>query len=205
MNTALRLVTSLAAAGLIATGLLTAGCSTTPAPRFHSLLSTQATASESVSSVPLPLDLGPVSVPAAVDQQQWVVRMPDDSLRILEQEQWVSPLRDELRAALFDRLAHRYGAVDVRSSPAPEYLRVRVDVQRFESIAGREVWLDALWSAEATAHKSAPLVCRSSVRVPVHGDVTALAAAHRRAVQQLADDLGPRLLALYNGAGVRCP
>jgi uncharacterized lipoprotein YmbA len=192
------LLTLACAAALVA-------CSSTPAPRFHSLLSTQATPTEVVSNVPLPLDLSPVSVPAAVDQQQWVVRLPDDSLRILEQEQWVAPLRDELRAALFERLARRYGAVDVRSAPAPEYVRLKVDVQRFESIAAREVWIEAVWTATSTTRGSVPLVCRSSVREPVQGDTAGLAAAHRRATQALADLIGPRLLALYNGAGVRCP
>ncbi len=182
-----------------------AGCSSTPAPRFHSLLATQPERAEAVSSAPLPVDLGPVAVPPAVDQQQWVVRLPDDSLRILEQEQWVAPLRDELRAALFDRLARRFGAVDARTAPAPEFIRVKVDVQRFESMAAREVWIEAVWTATPTARGSTPLVCRSSVREPVQGDLAALAAAHRRAVNALADLIGQRLLALASGAGARCP
>lgn len=182
-----------------------AGCSSTPAPRFHSLLGAQPAAAEPATGVALPLDLGPVSVPAAVDQQQWVVRLPDDSLRILEQEQWVAPLREELRAALFERLARRYGAVDVRTAAAAEYLRLQLDVQRFESIAGREVWLEAVWTVQPAARGATPLVCRSTVREPAGGELPALAAAHRRAVQRLADEIGPRLLALFNGAGVRCP
>lgn len=183
-----------------------AGCSSTPAPRFHSLLSAQAAPAEAVSSVPMPLDLAPVSVPAAVDQQQWVVRLPDDSLRILEQEQWVAPLRDELRGAIFERLARRYGAVDVRTVPASEPVRLKVDVQRFESIATREVWVEAVWTAKATTpNAGAALSCRSSIREPLQGDLPAITAAHRRAVQRLADEIGARLLALYNGAGVRCP
>lgn len=190
---------------LALTVVLLAACSSTPAPRFHSLLATQATAVDAVSTVPLPIDIGPVSVPPAVDQQQWVVRLPDDSLRILEQEQWVAPLRDELRAALFDRLAKRFGAVDVRSSPTPEFIRLKVDVQRFESMAAREVWVEAVWTATPTTKGNPPLVCRSSVREPVNGDAQALAASHRRAVQALADLIGQRLLAMYNGAGVRCP
>ncbi|HEY0820301.1 MAG TPA: PqiC family protein [Rhizobacter sp.] len=185
--------------------VLLGACSSTPAPRFHSLLSTQAAPVEAVSNVPLPLDIGPVGVPAAVDQQQWVVRLPDDSLRILEQEQWVAPLREELRAALFDRLAKRYGAVDVRSAPASDFVRLKVDVQRFESMAAREVWIEAVWTATASAKGGTPLVCRSSVREPVQGDASALATAHRRAAMALADQIGERLIALYNGANVRCP
>lgn len=192
---------------LLAASALAAGCASSETPRYHSLLETRTGApAEPASTVPLPVELGRISVPAAVDQQQWVVRLPDDSLRMLEQEQWVAPLRDEIRAALFERLAQRYGAVDVRASPAADYLRVRVDVQRFESIAAREVWVDALWSAQpARATGAPPLLCRSSLREPVNGDAAAIAAAHRRAVQRLADDIGQRLIAMYNGAGVRCP
>lgn len=182
-----------------------AGCASTPPVRFHSLLSTSESPARDAGLPPLPIDLGPVGVPAAVDQPQWVVRLPDESLRILEQEQWVSPLRDELRAALFDRLAQRFAAVDTRNAPAAHTVRVKVDVQRFESIAGKEVWLDSLWSAQADAGKGTPLVCRSSVRESAPGDLGALAAAHRRAVLRLADQIGSQLLALHNGAGTRCP
>jgi len=185
--------------------LAVAGCSSTPAPRFHSLLSTTSAPARDASLPPLPLDLLAVSVPAAVDQSQWVVRLPDDSLRLLEQEQWVAPLRDELRAALFERLSQRFGAVDVRNAPGPNAVRVKVDVQRFESVAGKEVWLDSVWSAQSDVAKASPLLCRSIIREPVAGDLLAVAAAHRRAVVRLADEIGNQLLAVYNGAEVRCP
>lgn len=178
-------------------------CSSTPPTRYHSLLTAGEPAAREAGLPPLPVDLGPVRVPAAVDQMQWVVRLPDESLRILEGEQWVSPLRDELHAALIERLAQRYAAVDVRVSPAPQAVRLKVDVQRFESIAGKEVWLDSVWSADTG--KGQPLVCRSSVHEPAAGDLAALAAAHRRAVTRLADQIGSQLLALTNGAGTRCP
>ena len=181
------------------------GCASTPAPRYHSLLATGTTSAREASLPSLPVDLAPVGVPAAVDQPQWVVRLPDDTLRILEQEQWVSPLRAELRAALFERLAQRFAAVDVRSAPTAQSVRVKVDVQRFESIAGREVWLDSVWSAQAGVGKAQPLVCHSSLRESAPGDLGALAAAHRRAVVRLADQIGAQLLALANGAAARCP
>ena len=126
----------LAACGAIA------ACSSPQAPRFHSLLSTDdatwraqaaAAASAPAGSPAFAYDIGPVGVPGAVDQLQWVVRLPDDTLRVLEQEQWVAPLRDELRAALDERLTQRWNAVNVRTVTAPRAnWRVRVDVQRFE-------------------------------------------------------------------------
>ena len=193
--------TLLSLVALVALG----GCASTPAPRYHSLLATGAPPAREASLPPLPIDLAAVSVPAAVDQPQWVVRLPDDTLRILEQEQWVAPLRAELRAALFERLAQRYAAVDARTMPGAQAVRVKVDVQRFESIAGREVWLDSVWSAQADVGKAQALVCHSSVHESAPGDLAALAAAHRRAAARLADQIGTQLLALANGAGARCP
>ncbi len=190
---------------LVALVLLVAGCSSTPPVKYHSLLTTREAKAPEAGLPPLPLDLGPVQVPASVDQMQWVVRLPDETLRILEGEQWVSPLRDELRAALFERLAQRYAAVDARNVPGTHTVRVKVDVQRFESIAGKEVWLDSVWSAHIDSSKPPRLVCRSSVHEPALGDLVALAAAHRRAVQRLADEIGSQLLALTNGADTRCP
>ena len=51
---------------LAACGIALAGCSSTPAPRFHSLLSAAAAPARDASLPPLPIDLGLVSVPAAV-------------------------------------------------------------------------------------------------------------------------------------------
>lgn len=203
MKTASRstLCSTLCLAALVLVG----GCASAPAPRYHSLLTTDTTTARNTSLPPLPIALAPVGVPAGVDQPQWVVRLPDNSLRMLEQERWVSPLRSELHAALFERLAQRFAAVDVRTAPATKPLRVKVDVQRFESIAGSEVWLDSVWSAQVDSGQAAPLVCHSSVHEPAPGELAALAAAHRRAVVRLADQIGSQLQALASGAVARCP
>ena len=171
-----------------------AGCSSTPPTRFHSLL-----AGTGTSATPAParyVDLGPVGVPASVDQPQWVVRLGDDSLRMLEHERWVAPLRDEVRAALLDGLRQRSGAADARSvtTPPGEVSRVRVDLQRFESIAGRGTWLEARWTVAP-----GDLACSVSLREAADSDPLALAAAHRRAVNTLADRIGASL------AGRACP
>ncbi len=213
---------------LACSALALLACSSTPAPRFHSLLSavpaSAPSASEPASTIdatasvpngasptPLVIELSSVSIPAAVDQVQWVVRMPDDSLRILEQEQWIGPLREELRAAIAARLAQRFGAVDSRHATpeiAARAWRVSIDVRRFESIAGRETWLDSTWTASGNDRQQAAWACLSRLREPAGGDLADLAAAHRRAVVRLADQIGQTLLAAQaglKGAAPRCP
>jgi len=182
---------------LALTALLMAatGCSSTPSTRFHSLLAGSGASAATPATVRF-VDLGPVGVPASVDQPQWVVRLPDDSLRVLEQERWVAPLRDEIRAALLDGLRQRSGAIDARAVPAPpgDVVRVRVDLQRFESIAGSGTWLEARWTVVP-----GDLACSVSLREAADSDPLALAAAHRRAVNVLADRIGASL------AGKACP
>ena len=82
--------------------------------------------------------LEPIRVPAQVDQPQWVVRLADDTVAVLEQERWASSLRDELREALLEELIVGHGMVDARTVPAPQSppWRIAIDVRRFDSLPG---------------------------------------------------------------------
>lgn len=191
-----------------------AGCSTPAPERFHSLIGSDTSATESSQSTAagrwsaIHIDVMPVSVPAQVDHAQWVVRQADDTLLMLEQERWAAPLGEELRGAIAWRLAGRWGAVDVHAvaaPPAPVW-RVRVDVQRFESVPGREARIDSIWSLSPPSPPPVPaLVCRTSVREGIsETGAPALAAAHRRAVAQLADRIGAQLRAMQAGEKATC-
>jgi uncharacterized lipoprotein YmbA len=205
----------------LALSAMLAGCAGNKLPeRFHTLMERSSSgamaaampASSPAAGAPLYVDVLPVAVPAQVDRPEWVVRQADDSLLLLEQDRWAAPLRDELRGAIVDRLASRWGATDVRgvSAPAAAPWRVRVDVQRFESVPGREARLEAAWSiansAAPDARRPLPtLVCRSVLQEPVSdASVAALAAAHRRALQRLVDAIGLRLRAAQAGQAVQC-
>lgn len=199
---------SLAAA--LAPLLLLAACSSSKLPeRFHTLLPAVPPAAASApagSAEPLYIDVLPPSVPAQVDHPQWVVRQDDGSLLLLEQDRWAAPLQDELRGAIVARLGSRWGAVDVRSvaPPASAPWRVQVDVQRFESVPGREARIEATWSLSSARAGSRTLLCQGSWVEPAGADVAALAEAHRRAVARLADALGERLRLLQHGQPAGC-
>jgi uncharacterized lipoprotein YmbA len=193
----------------IAAGLLLAACAAPKPDRFHSLLASELAAPAAPAGVaPSVVDVLPVTLPPLVDQPQWVLRAADDSLLVLEQERWAAPLREELRGALLERLTSRWAALDVRTLPqaAGNVWRVRVDVQRFESLPAREARIESTWSLLSPQRNAAALVCRSSVRESVgDGGVLALAAAHRRAVAKLGDEIGQRLVALQRGEAAGCP
>lgn len=193
----------------VAAAALLAACSSPKLPeRFHTLLPAERAApAMPAGGAPLYVGVQPVGIPPQVDHSQWVVRQADDSLLLLEQDRWAAPLQDELRGAIVERLVSKWGALDVRyvAMMVPTNWTVRVDVQRFESIPGREARLEAVWSATQAMLNRAPLVCRSSRVESVSGSgVTALADAHRRAVTALADEIGQRLRALNAGQPASC-
>jgi len=192
------------AAGLAA---MLAACSGTRMPeRFHSLLGAER-APPAARATPVYVDVAPVRVPAQVDRAQWAVRQADDSLLLLEQDRWASPLAEELRGAIVEGLSARWSALDVGgvALPAPAVWRVRVDVQRFESLPGREARLDAAWSLSSSQRGGATLVCRHVLAEgTAEAGVAALAAAHRRAVARLVDEIGRRLQAMHAGQPANC-
>ena len=184
---------------LVVLGGCVSGGSKAP-ERFHTLLAVESPASAASAAKAVYVDVLPVHVPAQVDHAQWVVRQGDDSLLVLEQDRWAAPLPDEVRGAVVERLAARWGAVDVRAVglPPAAVWRVRIDVQRFDSTPGREARLEAAWSVSLTP---SAVVCRSVLTEAVgEASVAALAAGHRRNVAKLADLIGSRL----QGAG-GCP
>jgi len=195
------------AAALLACALL-ASCAASKPDRFHTLLASDAPAPVPAPGAnPIAIDVLPVGVPAYADQPQWVLRAADDSLIVLEQERWAAPLREELRSALTERLVARWGAVDARTlaRAAATTWQVRVDVRRFESIPGREARVDSVWSLASSARAAVTLSCRSSIRESASdGGVPPLAAAHRRAVARLADEIGQRLQTLQRGEPAAC-
>src|SRR6476620_9662208 len=93
-------------AGLVLGVLALVACGTPAPPHFHSLMPTEIAArSGAPAASGVVVRLEPIRVPAQVDQPQWLVQLGDDSMAVLEQERWASPLRDELREALLEDLA----------------------------------------------------------------------------------------------------
>ncbi len=191
-----------------------AGCAAQAPTRFHRLLPSEmpraiaaaASAAPGRPAASVPITLAPVRVPIQVDQPQWLVRVPDGSLQLLEQDRWAAPLRDELHAAVLEALSLRWNASDTRTSaggPAPAW-RIVVDVTRFESVLGREARIEARWSIAGTAPGAPSLACESVLREAADTPM-AIGQGHQRAVARLADAIGAPLQTLARGQAGRCP
>jgi len=172
-----------------------AGCSTAPS-RFYSLDST-ATA-DSSPAAHASVMVGPVTIPASVDQPEFVVRVAANRVEVDEFNRWVSPLGDGIARAVAGDLVVLLGSPEVAAAQLanfnPDY-RVTIDVQRFESIRGDAAVVEAVWTVRKTAGGETRSG-RTVAREPVQGQgFDALAAAHSRALSKMSGDIAAAIRA----------
>ncbi len=180
---------------MVLAAAVAAGCSTAPA-RFYSLAST-ATA-DGTPSTPAAVMVGPVTIPAAVDQPEFVVQVAPNRVEVDEFNRWVSPLGDGIARAVASDLVVLLGTPEVASAQlanfAPDY-RVTIDVQRFESVQGQAATLEAVWTVRKTAGGETRSG-RTVAREPVQGQgFDALAAAHSLALTKMSGDIAAAIRA----------
>lgn len=172
-----------------------AGCSTAPA-RYYSLSST-ATA-DGTPATRASVMVGPVTIPASVDQPEFVVQIAPNRVEVNEFNRWVAPLNDAVARAVAGDLVVLLGTPEVASAQlanfTPDY-RVTIDLQRFESIQGDAALVEAVWTVRKTAGGETRSG-RTVAREPVQGQgFDALAAAHSRAIAKLSADIAAAIRA----------
>jgi len=167
-----------------------ASCGTTAPSRYYNLDSTAVADGGPPEQVSIMV--GPVSIPASVDQPQFVVQVAPNRVDVDEFNRWVAPLNDSIARAVAGDLAVLLGTSDVAAGPLANFepaYRVTIAVLRFDSIRGEAAVLEAVW----TVHKTAGGETRSGrtvAREPVQGQsFEALAAAHSRALATMSGDI----------------
>ena len=171
------------------------GCSTAPA-KFYSLAST-ATA-DGTPATPATVMVGPVTIPASVDQPEFVVQVAANRVEVNEFNRWVAPLSDAIARTVASDLVVLLGTPQVASAELANFIpdyRVTIDVQRFESVQGQAATIEAVW----TVRKTVGGLIRSGrtvAREPVQGQgFDALAAAHSQALAKMSADIAAAIRA----------
>ena len=165
------------------------GCSTAPS-KFYSLSSTSA--ADGTPPTAVAVMVGPVTIPASVDQPEFVVQVAANRVQVDEFNRWVAPLGDAIARAVAGDLVVLLGTPEVASNQlanfVPDY-RVTIDVQRFESVPGSAATLEAVWTVRKTVGGEIRSG-RTVAREPVQGQsYDALAAAHSQALAQMSTDI----------------
>jgi uncharacterized lipoprotein YmbA len=183
------------------------GCSSTPPTHFHSLVAPPASTGNAAVAVPassVRFEVLPVTVPVQVDVPQFVVRLGDGSIAVLEHERWVAPLPDEIRSAVTLRAEQTLAAAPAaNSATSPGLWRVSLDVQRFDAALGRAAGVQLSWSLRP-AGAATVLRCQASYEEPVANGAGALAAGYRTVFERLGDVIGQALKAAAAGATPSC-
>ena len=175
---------------IVLAAALSAGCGASAPARFYTLQSNATP--DGLPAASYGIVVAHVSVPAVVDRPQFVVQVAPNRVEIDEFNRWAAPLNETIADAVAADLGARLGTPNVatamRGSFDPAY-RVTIDVQRFDSIAGEAVLVEAVW---AVANTKSGLVRtgKTSARERVEDStVDALAAAHSRALAELTRDI----------------
>src|SRR5271167_3065770 len=91
-----------------------AACGPTAPSRFYTLGST-ATAGAQLAN-PSPIMIGSVSIPASVDQPQFVVQVAPNRVEVDEFNRWAAPLTDSIARAVAGDLALQLGTPNVATA-----------------------------------------------------------------------------------------
>jgi len=179
---------------------LVAGCASSPS-HFYTLSANVApvTATSTVS-----VAVGPVTVPAAVDQPQIVVSTGANQVMFDEFNRWASPLQDNIARVVAENLVAALGTPRVTLFPqtlnSDADFRVVIEVRNFDSTPGKSAALDAVWTVRRTKDGKSE-TGRTSVREAVQeASYEALAAAHSRAVARMSQDIADTVKRLQEGS-----
>lgn len=137
------------------------------------------------------LTIGSMTVPDQVDKAQIVLTEADSAqVNPLNSYLWASTLSDEIRAALGDDLSRQLKVIEIPARTAPATMKrwgVDMRVQRFESVYGQHVFLEATWRlTPVNLPGRKEIVCRAQTSAPVGDGMTALVEGHQRTLSQMA-------------------
>ena len=172
------------------------GCGTSKPAQFYTLDSTAV--ADGAPATHTAVMVGPVTIPASVDQPEFVVQVASNRVEVEEFNRWAAPLNDGIARAVAGDLAVLLGTPDVATAPManfnPAYW-VTINVQRFESTPNQSALLEAVWAVRKTAGgetRSGRTVAREAVQ---GGGFDALAAAHSRALARMSGDIAAAIRA----------
>jgi hypothetical protein len=199
----------------LALGLLVlAGCGSSPTPKFYTLHSVAAKATDQAPAgpqteqpapaAPAVIGIGPVEIPDYLDRPQLVTRSEQNRMRLLEFDLWTGSLRADVSRVLMEDLyavlpPDRFSVVWWKQGAAMDY-RVAVHIHRFDAGPG-EVLLSAQWTLFTKEKKGAPLMATSRITEASGADPGETVAAMSRALARLSREIAQKV----QGSALREP
>ncbi|MGU3781697.1 PqiC family protein [Burkholderia metallica] len=189
------------------------GCASNPV-HYYTLvapaasLSPSATSTTARAAAPLAINVLPVGIPAQLDQQQMVVRSGTGTAVILDNERWVAPLGDELRAALASALVEQLGARNVTGLPRPSnqtVMSIRTQVRRFDAWPGSMAQFEADWVVGVQRDTPGPRIsCSTRLNDAAPGSYADMVRVQQRMIEQFAARIASTVRSFGSGRPA-CP
>jgi uncharacterized protein len=172
-----------------------AGCTSAPS-RFYTLNSTAT--SDGTTNSNLAIMVGPVSIPGEVDRPQFTVQVAPNRVAVDEFNRWAAPLSENIARVVAGDLSALLGTPRVAAMPAANFAadyQVTINIQRFETVPGKSVLVDAIWVVRPPSRGTAQSG-RTVANEPVpDGSYDSLAAAHSRALAKVSSDIAEAIRA----------
>jgi uncharacterized lipoprotein YmbA len=145
-------------------------------------------------------------MPALLTRSELIVRSGPTEVTLLENEQWASPLSDEIRDAVRVELQNR-SAQTTDSAPGRPFakLSVAIDIERLETELGRYALIEATWTASSATDALNKLIVKSCPfrdYEAIGGGYTEIVRGYQRELKALADTI---ILALVSTSDDRAP
>ena len=171
------------------------GCGSSPPTHFYTLSAETLVSNGSAenSAAGYSVSVGPVTLPEMVDRPQLVVRVGANQVALVEEHRWAEPLKGEIPRVIAENLSQQLGTQRVatfsQNAVRDAEYRVLVDIQRFDSMIGQTVMIDASWTVRRVPDGQ-PRMGRSLVRESTAGGgYDALVEAHSRALARVSRDI----------------
>ena len=181
-------------------GAMVAGCASAPS-HFYTLNSTAK--ANGAPALKCSVIINPVSVPASVNEPQFVITTAPNQVEVDEFNRWDAPLDDAIARVISADLVTLLRTQRVSSAPIADFgpaYHVTIRVERFESIRGEgkqngDALVDAIWSVSSPEGRAVGSG-RTTANEPTDGiGFDAFAAAHSRALAKVSNDIAAAIRA----------
>jgi len=193
---------------LVVALLVSAGVGCTAAPIRYYTLTPTPDKTMPASETRLPIDVRVGHIPPQLNRVELMVRTGPADVTLLENERWASPVKDEIKQALWLELQHRLGGT-AGSRPGLTGLTLDIDVQQLEAELGQYALLEASWSATfpATGPSSAgarAINCSFQADEKIDVGYAGMVEGYQREIAALADAVVAVLASPAGSIDPRC-
>jgi uncharacterized lipoprotein YmbA len=192
-----------AVAGLVSVAV---GCTSAPV-RYYTLTPPPDKTSPA-SQTTITIDVRVVHTPPQLNRSELMVRTGPTEVTLLENERWASPVNDEIKDALRLQLQRRLGRT-TGLRPNFTKLTLDIDVQQLEAELGRNVVIEASWSATLSAagqraNDSRVTTCTFRADEKIHTGYAGMVEGYQREIAALADAIVAVLMSPAGGIDAPC-